>query len=77
MSEYDKQLESSRPSELRETPACDLEFPVPATDLRSWRGTVDPAAALAFSETQLARFWSNPDFARRRREQRVEVPFEL
>lgn len=77
MSEYDKQSESSSPSELRETPAYDLEFPVPATDLKSWRGVSDPAAALAFSETQLARYWSNPDFVRRRREQRIEVPFEL
>ena len=77
MSEYDKPLGSGGPNELRETAAYDLEFPVPTTDLKSWRDMVDPAAALAYSETQLLRFWSNPDFVRRRREQRVEVPFEL
>lgn len=59
------------------TPDLDLEFPVPTVELKSWRGTFDPAASLAFSETQLARYWSDPEFVRRRREQRVNVPFEL
>ena len=73
MSKYDEPSSQGSSPELRET----LDFPVPTGDLRSWRGTVDPAAALAFSETQLARYWNDPEFVRRRREQRVNVPFEL
>ena len=75
MSEYDKPLRKGKPMELRETP--DLDLPVPTEPLRSWRGTVDPVASLAFSETQLARYWNDPEFVRRRREERVSVPFKL
>ena len=75
MSRYDEPSRKGKPLELRETP--DLDLPIPTEPLRSWRGTVDPAASLAFSETQLVRYWSDPEFVRRRREQRVNVPFEL
>ena len=76
MSKYDEPSEASNSLELRET-AHGLEFPVPLGELRSWRGTIDPGASLAFSETQLARYWNNPEFVRRRREERVNVPFDL
>jgi hypothetical protein len=77
MNEYNEPSPTSRPEELRETANLDLELPIPTEPLKSWNGTVDPAAALEFSETQLARFWSNPEFVRRRAANRVNVPFEL
>jgi hypothetical protein len=61
--------------ELRESHF--LELPVPTEPLKSWRGMVDPDAVMAFSQTQLARFWSNPDFVCRRDANNVDVPFEL
>lgn len=75
MSKYDEPSNQGSSLEFRES--SDLEFPVPTGKLRSWRGTVDPAASLAYCETQLARYWSDPEFVRRRQEQRVNVPFEL
>ena len=77
MKEYDEPSAANQPMEMREKPDLHLDLPVPTEPLKSWRGIVDPAAALMFSETQLARFWSNPDFVRRRAANMINVPFEL
>lgn len=76
MKKYDAPSAGQSDLELRETAHCDLVFPVPS-GMKSWRGLVDPGAALAFSQTQLARFWSDPEYVRRREASRVLVPFEL
>jgi hypothetical protein len=75
MNESDAPL-AGKNLELHETENRDLELPVPSK-LRSWRGTVDSSAAAQFSETQLARFWSDPEFVRKRNATRITVPFEL
>jgi hypothetical protein len=75
MKKYEKS--SSDPSELRDSPDLDLEFPVPTKPLHSWNGCVDPGAVLEFAETQLARVWSNPEFVKQREACRILVPFEM
>ena len=54
-----------------------LDLPIPTEPLKSWRGLVDPDAMLLFSEQQLERFWSDPEFARRRDAHVINVPFEM
>ena len=64
--------------ELHAPPGADfLELPVPTEPLKSWRGTVSPDAAIEFSSQQLERFWSNPEFVRRRQARNSSVPFEM
>jgi hypothetical protein len=72
---YENGSNDERPLELRDSGV--LEFPVPTEPLKSWRGMVDPDAVLAFSQEQLERFWSDPEFVRRRADRAVNVPFEL
>ena len=72
---YENDSNPERAMELRDAEL--LELPVPAEPLKSWRGMVDPDAVLAFSEQQLERFWSDPEFVRRRDAGRIDVPFEM
>lgn len=72
---YENDSNPERALELRDAEL--LELPVPTEPLKSWRGMVDPDAVLTFSEEQLERFWSDPEFVRRRDAQRINVPFEM
>lgn len=75
---YENDSKGSQPAELREMAAQDrLELPVPTEPLQSWRGLVDPVAVIEFSGRQLKRFWSDPEFVRRREARRINVPFEM
>ena len=72
---YRNESNEKQPIELND--ALGLELPIPTEPLKSWSGMVDPDAVLAFSDEQLERFWSDPEFVRRRQARMVNVPFEM
>ena len=72
---YENESRDGGGMELREGDV--FELPMPTEPLKSWRGLVDPDAVLMFSEQQLERFWSDPEFVRRRDAEVVTVPFEM
>jgi hypothetical protein len=75
---YENDSKGKDPLELREQSSAErLDLPIPTEPLKSWRGLVDPDAMLAFSEEQLERMWSDPEFVRRRQARMVNVPFEM
>jgi hypothetical protein len=68
----------SRPAELRGVAAKVLwELPGPTGPWQSWRGPMDPVAAIKFSGLQRKRFWSDTDLVRPRENRGIKVPFEL
>jgi hypothetical protein len=78
MMKYESDSKDKAPGELREQAGADrLDLPIPTEPLKSWRGLVDPDAMIAFSEQQLERVWSDPEFVCRRQARMVNVPFEM
>jgi hypothetical protein len=75
---YENDSKADHPAKLREMATDDvLELPVPTEPFQSWSGLVDPVAVIEFSGRQLKRFWSDPEFVRRRETRRINVPFEM
>jgi hypothetical protein len=69
---------NAEPRPMHDAASSDwLELPVPTHPLHSWSGSVDPDAVIELSESQLARFWSNPLFVKRRDDCRVVAEFKL